>query len=75
MEEVSFKGSALGLMLAGLSVVGSGMQQILVRSMQQVGYCPQTDMRSRHETWHCWHATGVPPSRGLPFPFLGSKPP
>ncbi|GAB4818125.1 hypothetical protein N2152v2_005171 [Parachlorella kessleri] len=35
VEEVSFKGSALGLMLAGLSVVGSGMQQILVRSMQQ----------------------------------------
>jgi len=40
VEEVSFEGSALGLMLAGLSVVGSGMQQILVRSLQQVRRWP-----------------------------------
>ena len=36
MEEVNFDATMLGLLIAGASVAASGMQQILVRSMQQV---------------------------------------
>lgn len=36
VEEVNFDATLLGLLIAGASVVCSGMQQILVRSMQQV---------------------------------------
>lgn len=36
VEEFSFDGTPLGLLIAACSVVASGTQQILVRSLQQV---------------------------------------
>lgn len=46
VEEVSFDGSAVGLLMAGTSVAASGMQQILVRHLQQKHSISSNDLLS-----------------------------